>query len=83
MIPNEARTWCTPEVLIAKGSSYREILRVAREHDADVIVMGVHGRNAVDLMVFGSTTHHVIREAHCPVLTLRSDDKTLTRGATS
>jgi nucleotide-binding universal stress UspA family protein len=70
-IPDEARAWCTPEVLVTKGSSYREILRVARERDAHVIVMGVQGRNAVDLMVFGSTTHHVIREATCPVLTLR------------
>jgi hypothetical protein len=31
----------------------------------------------------GSTTHHVIREAHCPVLTLRSDDNALTRGEAS
>jgi nucleotide-binding universal stress UspA family protein len=74
MIPAQARTWCTPEVLVTKGSAYREILRIAHEQDADVIVMGVHGRNPIDFRVFGSTTHHVIREAHCPVLTLRRSD---------
>jgi nucleotide-binding universal stress UspA family protein len=34
--------------------------------------MGVHGRNALDLMLFGSTTNQVVRRATCPVLTLRT-----------
>jgi nucleotide-binding universal stress UspA family protein len=38
----------------------------------DLIVMGVRGRNALDLMLFGSTTQQVVRQASCPVLTLRS-----------
>jgi nucleotide-binding universal stress UspA family protein len=33
--------------------------------------MGVHGRNAPDRLVFGSTTEHIIRRATCPVLTVR------------
>jgi nucleotide-binding universal stress UspA family protein len=70
-IPAEARTWCKPEELVCTGKAYREILRVARERDAHLIVLGVHGRNPVDLMLFGSTTNHVVREAACPVLTLR------------
>jgi nucleotide-binding universal stress UspA family protein len=36
-----------------------------------VIVMGVHVRNPLDLMLFGSTTYRVIRRATCPVLTVR------------
>jgi nucleotide-binding universal stress UspA family protein len=70
-IPAEARTWCKPEELVCTGKAYREILRVARERDAHLIVLGVHGRNPVDLMLFGSTTNHMVREAACPVLTLR------------
>jgi nucleotide-binding universal stress UspA family protein len=38
---------------------------------AHLIVMGVHGRNPIDLLLFGSTTQHVVRAAACPVLTLR------------
>jgi len=34
--------------------------------------MGIHGRGAVDLMLFGSTTQHVVRQASCPVLTVRT-----------
>jgi nucleotide-binding universal stress UspA family protein len=34
--------------------------------------MGVHGRNAVDMALFGSTTNQVVRRASCPVLTVRT-----------
>lgn len=70
-IPEKARAACQPEELVAKGKPYREILRIARERDVHLIVMGVHGRNPVDMMLFGSTTQHVVRAATCPVLTLR------------
>lgn len=56
---------------VAHGRSYVEILRVAAEDHADLILMGVHGRNAADLMLFGSTTSQVVRRATCPVLSLR------------
>jgi nucleotide-binding universal stress UspA family protein len=72
LIPAEAREWCKPEPMVTSGRPYREILRVAADMDADVIVMGVQGRGAVDVALFGSTTNHVIRTASCPVLTLRS-----------
>jgi len=71
-IPEEARNWCQPEELLTEGRAYKEILRVAREQPADLIVMGVHGRNPIDIMLFGSTTQHVVREATCPVFTIRA-----------
>jgi nucleotide-binding universal stress UspA family protein len=63
---------CRVESLIAYGKPWREILRVAADSRCELIVIGVHGRAAADLMFFGSTTQHVVREALCPVLTLRS-----------
>jgi nucleotide-binding universal stress UspA family protein len=56
------------EERIAGGRPWREILRLAEERHADLVVMGVRGRSAVDLALFGSTTHHVVRGATCPVL---------------
>jgi nucleotide-binding universal stress UspA family protein len=70
VVPDTVRAYCTVETLLATGSPYREILRVAAEQQADLIVMGVKGRSAADLL-FGSTTQHVVRAATCPVLTLR------------
>lgn len=34
--------------------------------------MGAQGRGGFDLMLFGSTTEHVLRQAACPVLTVRA-----------
>jgi nucleotide-binding universal stress UspA family protein len=72
LIPADAREWCTPEELVITGKPHREIVRVAAEISADLIVMGVHGRGAMDLMMFGSTTNELLRAARCPILTLRT-----------
>lgn len=71
LLEEDARTFARPEILVVRGKAYREILRLAGERDAEVIVMGLQGRGALDLAVFGSTTNNVVREAVCPVLTLR------------
>jgi nucleotide-binding universal stress UspA family protein len=57
--------------VVTAGKPDREILRLAREREADLIVVGVHGRRAGDLLHFGSTAHHVVRGACAPVLTIR------------
>ncbi len=60
-----------PAIRIVTGKPYAQILAVAAEDKADIVVLGVHGRNPIDMMLFGSTTNQVIRQATCPVLTLR------------
>jgi nucleotide-binding universal stress UspA family protein len=70
-VPDTVRAYCIVETVLATGKPYREILRVAAEQQADLIVMAVRGRGAVDLTFFGSTTQHIVRQATCPVLTLR------------
>jgi nucleotide-binding universal stress UspA family protein len=71
-VPPEAREWCQVEEIVATGQAAPEILRLAADREAGVIVMGVHGRGLLDLMAFGSVTHQVVREAACPVLTVRA-----------
>jgi nucleotide-binding universal stress UspA family protein len=72
LVPRETRTWCDCRTMVRAGKAHREILHVASTLDADLIVLGVRGRNAVDLAIFGSTTNQVVRAAECPVLTVRS-----------
>ena len=71
LIPDEARKRCTVETAVREGVAYREILKFAAEGDSDLIVMGVHGRGAIDLLLFGSNTARVTRAAECPVLIVR------------
>jgi nucleotide-binding universal stress UspA family protein len=72
LIPEGARDWCHPEVVVTPGKAYRGILKVAADKQADLVVMGVTGRGQIDRMLFGSTTAQVVRQAACPVLTIRS-----------
>ena len=70
-VPDTVRAYCSVETIMRTGKPYREILRVASEQHADLIVIGIHGRGAAERLFFGSTAQHVVRQALCPVLTLR------------
>ncbi|HJS73656.1 MAG TPA: universal stress protein [Vicinamibacteria bacterium] len=70
IVPAQVRAWCEVEVEVRSGKAYREILAAALERKADLIALGVRGRNPLDIMLFGSTTQHVVRHAECPVLTV-------------
>lgn len=73
-ISDESKVWSRPETRVTIGKPYREILALAADWAADLIVIGVHGRNPIGLAVFGSTTNQVVRRAPCPVLTIRAAD---------
>jgi len=70
LIPDTVHTYCTVETKLAIGKPYREILRVASEQRTELIVLGAHGRTISELL-FGSTSNQVVRQARCPVLTIR------------
>jgi nucleotide-binding universal stress UspA family protein len=53
------------------GHAAREILADAKEHDADVIIMGSRGRGDLAGAVLGSTAHKVIHLTDRPVLVVR------------
>ena len=53
------------------GHAAREIVDLARQHDASVIVMGSRGRGDLAGLVLGSTAHKVIHLADRPVLVVR------------
>jgi nucleotide-binding universal stress UspA family protein len=53
------------------GHAAREILDDARQHEADVIVMGSRGRGDLAGLLLGSTAHKVIHLADLPVLVVR------------
>jgi nucleotide-binding universal stress UspA family protein len=69
-VSTDVRAWCTCEEMTAIGRPYEQILKVAEEQHADLIVLGVHGRHAIERALFGSTTNQIVRRAACPVLTV-------------
>jgi len=56
---------------LLKGHAETEILRFAEEQKMGLIVMGAYGHSRIREFILGSTTTHVIRKAHAPVLLMR------------
>jgi nucleotide-binding universal stress UspA family protein len=71
-VPSDAYDWCKVRCTVRVGKPYQEIVQLALETNTDLAVMGVRGRNALDLALFGSTTHRVIQMGSCPVLAVRA-----------
>lgn len=71
-IPEEARRYCKIKAVVRSGKPYEEIIKVAEEDKSDLIIVGVRGRNILDLALFGSTTHRVLQLGPCPVLAIHA-----------
>lgn len=57
------------------GTPYNEIVRAAKQLDADLIIMSTHGRTGFVHTFMGSTTERVVRHADCPVLVVRQRER--------
>jgi nucleotide-binding universal stress UspA family protein len=68
---------------VVTGAPAQEIVKAARRADAAFIVMGTHGRGAVERFFLGSVTDRVVRAAPCAVVTIRETDKSKTSAATA
>jgi len=54
------------------GAPAPEILHLAEEVGADLVLIGSHGRKGAERLVLGSVSERVVREARCPVLVARA-----------
>lgn len=70
-IPAEARDFCSIEELVVTGTAYKQVLAHAEQDNSDLIVLGARGHSAMERLFLGSVAQHVVRAAHCPVLTVR------------
>ena len=57
---------------VATGKATREILRVAKSIDADMIVMGTHGHTGIEHALIGSVCERVVRAAPCTVVAVKA-----------
>jgi nucleotide-binding universal stress UspA family protein len=61
--------------IVKNGSPDIEIIRYAKKHDIDVIVMGALGKSEIDRIEHGSTVANVSKYAHCHVIAIRNPAK--------
>jgi nucleotide-binding universal stress UspA family protein len=62
------------EVALGEGTPWSEIIRIARERQCDLIVMGTHGHSGLSHFLLGSVAEKVVRKAEVPVLIVRSTE---------
>ncbi len=61
--------------LVVVGYPSDEIVRTAESEGVDVIVISTHGHRGWQRFLLGSVTEKVVRNAHCPVLSIRSTEE--------
>ena len=71
MLPDAERTAVHAMLVIRAGDPVRQVTAYAAEINADLVVLGTHGRGPVAHMLMGSVAERVVRTAPCPVLTVR------------
>jgi len=62
--------------LVWEGDPGEAIVNAAEAEEADLIVVGSHGRGPVGRFLVGSVSDYVVRNARCPVLVVRGEAET-------
>ena len=71
LLTDGERTELRAETALLAGNPFLEIVRYAKAHNINLIVMGTHGRGPIAHMLLGSVAEKVVRKSPCPVLTVR------------
>lgn len=75
IVPTSAEPWCRLEAVVQFGNPAEQILKVAKERDADLIVLGVRDPGpfmGAATHLERNTAHKVVVHSGCPVLTVRN-----------
>jgi len=73
LVPPGSEFWCKPEFRMRLGEPVREIIEVAREMNADLVVMGAKKQFGLAAgHSLNTVAYRVVAAAPCPVLTVRS-----------
>lgn len=75
LIETEVPEGVSARCVIRSGKPFVEIIQVAKEEQADLIIIATHGHSGIEHVLFGSTAEKVVRKSSCPVLSLRSPDR--------
>lgn len=71
VVTAEDRKKLGARIAVETGSPVTRILEYADKNDIDLIVMGTHGRGALERMWVGSVTEGVLQRARCPVVSVQ------------
>ena len=64
-------------IVIGYGDAANEIVRTVEKENIDLIVIATHGATGIEHQLIGSVTEKVVRQAPCPVFTIKAFGKSL------
>jgi universal stress protein A len=70
----KARPGVSLTTRVVEGTPFAEIVKAAREENADLLVMSTRGLTGIKHILIGSTAEKVVRKSPCPVLVLKPKD---------
>jgi nucleotide-binding universal stress UspA family protein len=71
VVPRDIKASLKVEQMTRIGVPFLEIVKMAKEKEVDLIVMGTHGRTGLAHVLIGSVAEKVVHHAHCGVLTIK------------
>ncbi len=71
VIAREDRDKLAVTLVMRRGAPFSQIVRYAHDQKMDLIVLGTHGRGALAHVFLGNVAEKIVRQAPCPVLTVR------------
>lgn len=66
-----------PKTFSTRGKIANEVMQIAQDEKADLIIMGTHGAKGFEELLIGSNAHKVVSLAPCPVITVQTHAKKL------
>lgn len=67
---NQSQSEVVIKTFVNEGRPHEEILKMIKELDADLTIMGASGRHGLDRLTLGSVTERVVRESKRPVMVI-------------
>jgi nucleotide-binding universal stress UspA family protein len=77
-IPDKGCEGLQLTTMMTEGDPYREIIRIADEEKADIIILNLQGKTLAERALLGSTAERVIRTAHVPVSSIPIESEVAT-----
>jgi nucleotide-binding universal stress UspA family protein len=72
--PTDPKVAYEHRMLVGQGDPANQIVEFAKQEDANLIVLGTHGRTGLKRLLMGSIAEAIVRRAHCPVLVMKQGD---------
>ena len=67
--------------VVLQGIPVEQLLKYVSSHAADLLILGTHGHSGLRHALLGSTAERLVREARCPVLTIRHESDSTEQAA--